>query len=285
MSIWNDYTGSEVRMVRYGGIRTRTVITPARVADHGAPPVLMLHGRGGHLESFHRNVPALSAGRALVSLDLLGHGLTEQAGSRYDVGEIADHLAHAMTSLDDGRGFDVVAQSLGAWAVLHLLATRSPSVRRLALIEPAGLQTHAERMSDPRVRTATASGGRAFDDPSADNVRLRFAQLLHDQVTLDEELVDLRRRLYALPGAAQVHRAVRTADNEPHVVRPESLVPADRSMLFLRGEHGHLPSALLDDFAGRLPDAQVVTIPGAKQWPHYERPDLVNTHLLRHLER
>ncbi|MDQ6522190.1 alpha/beta fold hydrolase [Nocardioides sp. LHD-245] len=284
MSLWSDYAGSEVRMVTCGGVRTRIVVTPPH-DDSGGTPVLVLHGRGGHLESFHRNVPALSARRTVISVDLLGHGLTEHAGTRYDVGEIAGHLDQVMAQLDDGRGFDVVAQSLGAWAVLHLLATRPPAIRRLVLIEPAGLQTHAERMSDVRVRTAATAGGRAFDDPSIDNVRLRFAQLLHDPTVVEEELIDLRRRLYALPGAGAVHLAVRSADNAAYVVEPACLAVAGRSILFLHGEHGHLPAPLLTDIAGRLPAARAVTIPAAKQWPHYERPELVNAHLLQYLER
>jgi pimeloyl-ACP methyl ester carboxylesterase len=285
VSIWNDYAGSEVRMIACGGIRTRVVVTPCRGGGNGAPPVLMLHGRGGHLESFHRNVPALSARHTLISIDLLGHGLTEHAGTHYDIVEIADHVHRVMMELDDGRGFDVIAQSLGAWAILHLLVTRTPAVGRLVLIEPAGLQRHADRMRDARVRTATAAGGRAFDDPSAENVRLRFAQLLHEPTAVDDELVDLRRSLYAVPGAGEVHRAVRSADNEAHVVRPGCLATDDHPLLFLRGEHGHLSAPLLGDFAGQLLDARVVTIPAAKQWPHYERPELVDTHILQHLER
>lgn len=281
MTIWTSYLGSEVRYVAVAGVRTRVVITA------GSPdgrPVLALHGRGGHLESFHRNVPALARHGRVVSVDLLGHGLTAHAGTSYDLQEIAGHLRSVIEIVDDGRGFDVVAQSVGAWAAM-LVALEGGPIHRLVLVEPAGLQTQADRIGDARVAKAARAGGRAFDEPTEANVRLRFAQLLHDPATCEDEMVALRHRLYSLPGAGMVHKRVRTADNEHLVLRAHRLARIDRPTLFVRGEHGHLPESLLVEVAGAMPSARVETLPRAKQWPHYEQPLQFNELVHQHLER
>ncbi|MFC3961516.1 alpha/beta fold hydrolase [Nocardia jiangsuensis] len=282
MTLWSTYLGSQLHYLHAAGTRTRIVRTPG---PSGPRPIVLLHGRGGHLESFARNVTALSAHAEVISLDLLGHGLTAQTGSSYDIGEIARHVDAVLDLLDDGRGFDVVAQSLGAWAALLLAGQHPGRFARLVLIEPAGLQRQAERLGDPRVARAAEAGGQVFDHPSEQNVRLRFAQLLHDPASCDDEMVELRRRLYGLPGATAVHKAVRTADNDRFVLDDGRLRSITSPVLFVRGEHGHLPAALLSAAASGIDGSALLTVAAAKQWPHYERPDIVNPRILHHLGR
>ncbi|SOD99406.1 alpha/beta fold hydrolase [Blastococcus haudaquaticus] len=270
MSLWTDALGSEIRFVDVGGVRTRILRTGS-----SGPLLLLLHGRGGHLETWTRNHAGWADGRQVVAADLLGHGLTERAGSRYDVGELLEHTEHLVDALLAETGesdLDVVGQSLGGWVAAWLTRRRPGTVRRLVLVEPAGLQSEAERLADPRVAAAYERGGRAFTAVTADNVRLRLRQLLQDPAAVDEEMVELRRRLYEPPGAADVHSAVRAADNGSWLLTPDWWRAHRTPTLFVRGEHGHLPGAVLDRLAASLPDARVVTVPGAKQWPHYENP-------------
>jgi 2-hydroxy-6-oxonona-2,4-dienedioate hydrolase len=46
--------------------------------------------------------------------------------------------------------------------------------------------------------------------------------------------------------------------------------------LFVHGEHGHTPLSIIEASARACADARVLTVPATKQWPQYERPDLVN---------
>ncbi|WP_216915633.1 alpha/beta fold hydrolase [Nocardia noduli] len=282
MTLWSTYLNSHLRFIDAAGIRTRVVTTPGPTDRR---PVLLLHGRGGHLESFHRNVAALSTHSEVVAFDLLGHGLTAHAGTTYDIGEITRHANHVIDLLDDGRGFDVVAQSLGAWTAMLSSLERPGRFGRMVLIEPAGLQRQSERLDDPRVRQASSAGGQAFDNPTAENVRLRFAQLLHDPGSCDDEMVELRCRLYRLPGAGAVHKAVRTADNDTDVITSHALRDIAAPVLFVRGEHAHLPTDLLRDAADHISGAELFTVEAAKQWPHYEQPDQVNARVIHHFER
>ncbi|ROO84997.1 2-hydroxy-6-oxonona-2,4-dienedioate hydrolase [Actinocorallia herbida] len=275
MSLWTDLLGAEIRHLDAAGV-------PTRVAALGSgDPVVLLHGRGGHLETFARTLPALAAaGHRAIAFDLLGHGLTGRspAGSY----TVADLTAHALAVLDalGLDSVDLVGQSLGGWAAA-LAAPRAPDrVRRLVLIEPAGLQAETDRLADPTVRAAYERGGRAYAEPTPEAVRTRLAGLLADPSTVDAELVDVRTALYRPEDARRVHRLVRAADNGPSLLTPERLASVAAPVLFVRGEHGHTPAAVVEAAVSAVPHGRLLTVPGAKQWPQYERPDLVNASLI-----
>ncbi|MFF5259857.1 alpha/beta fold hydrolase [Actinomadura viridis] len=280
MSLWCDLLGAEIRHVPAGGVTTR-------IAELGSgPPVFLLHGRGGHLETFARTLPALAgAGRRAIAFDLLGHGLTGRPGhGRYDVDRLAAHAGAVLDALGLDRA-DLVGQSLGGWTAA-LLALRSPGrVRRLALIEPAGLQPEAERLSDATVRAAYERGGRAYAEPTPEAVRERLAGLLADPGTVDPELVGVRTALYRPAEAREVHRRVRAADNGAWLLTPRLLATLTVPVLFVRGEHGHTPPAVVAAAAAAVPGARTLTVPGARQWPQYERPDAVNDALIEFLSK
>lgn len=280
MSLWLDLLGAQIRQIRAGDVTTRVV------SMGSGPPAVFLHGRGGHLETFARTLPAIAAaGHRAIAFDLLGHGLTQRADhGRYGVEDIADHAAAVLDTLqlDDP---DLVGQSLGGW-VAALLALRAPSRGgRLALIEPAGLQPEDERLADATVRAAYERGGRAYAEPTPDAVRSRLAGLLADPGDVDPEMVEVRTMLYRPAEARQVHRRVRGTDNGASLLTPGRLAALTVPTLFVRGEHGHTPARVVDMAAAAAPGARVLTVPGAKQWPHYERPGVVNDALIAFLSK
>lgn len=278
MSLWADLLGAEVGYISAGGVVTRTVSLGS------GPAVVFLHGRGGHLETFARNLAAVAApGRRAIAFDLLGHGLTGRgAEGRYGIGEITGHVRAVLDALDLAEA-DLVGQSLGGWAAALTALDAPGRVRRLALIEPAGLQPEAERLADSTVRAAYQRGGRAYEEPTADAVRVRLGGLLADPASVDEELVEVRTRLYGPPEARDVHRRVRAADNTPWLLTEERLAGLSVPTLFLRGALGHTPPGVVEAAARAVPDAAVVTVPGARQWPQFERARQVNELLNRFL--
>jgi pimeloyl-ACP methyl ester carboxylesterase len=269
MSIWSDFLGAEVRQVDVDGVSTRVL-----TAGSGDRVIVLLHGRGGHLESWRANVAALAEQHRVVAFDMLGHGLTGRHGDDYGVNELAGHALATLDALSIGSA-TLVGQSIGGW-VAALIALRRPGiVRSLVLIEPAGFQSESERKADPQFAAVHERGGRAFEEPTADAVRDRLLGLVADPSVIDEELVEVRRILYQPAEARAVHRAVRAADNRAVLMTPSALEQLQTPALLIHGEEAHTPIEVVES-AAQAARARLVTVPGTAQWPQLERPDVVN---------
>ncbi len=270
MSIWTAYLGAEARFADVAGVSTRYV------ALGDGPVVLFLHGRGGHLETFVRNAPVLAGQFRTISVDLLGHGMTAQsAAADYSIGALTEHVARFLDAIEV-RQAHVVGQSLGGWVAAWLALTRPQRVGRLFLIEPQGLQSEEERLAAPGAEARYRAGGEAYDNPTREAVRKRLSGLVADPDLIDDDMVETRWRLYQPEASRAVHQYVRRADNAKFLLTPDRLEALRQPALFVRGEHGHTPLPIIEASAQACADARVATVPGTKQWPQYERPDLVN---------
>lgn len=115
-----------------------------RVAECGPPngsPVLMLHGWGGSIYGFRKNMPTLgAAGYRVIAVDLLGHGLSDKP---LDVGHYtwAGQLGQVeaiMDALDLDRT-TVVGQSMGGHLALGFAQEFPARVSAVAVISASGL--------------------------------------------------------------------------------------------------------------------------------------------------
>jgi 2-hydroxy-6-oxonona-2,4-dienedioate hydrolase len=98
MTLWTELAGLDynVRHVSVGSWSTRVL-----ECGEGAPLVLM-HGTGGHLEAYVRNLRALSGKYRVITYDYPGHGWTTT--STHDL-EIDDYVHH-LTGLLDVLGIE-----------------------------------------------------------------------------------------------------------------------------------------------------------------------------------
>jgi 2-hydroxy-6-oxonona-2,4-dienedioate hydrolase len=264
VTLWTDFLGAELRRVDVAGVATRVATLGA-----GEPALVLLHGRGGHLEAWSANVGPLAERHSVVAFDLLGHGLT--AG--HDGGYAVDDLA-TLDALGLRRSV-LVGQSIGGWVAARVALRRPELVESLVLVEPAGLQSEEERLADPTVAAQFARGGRAFDEPSAEAVRDRLAGLFADPAHISDELVETRRRLYAPPAAGAVHKAVRAADNDAALLTPSALERLGVPVLLIHGAEANTPATVIER-AATAAGARLVTLERARQWPQLERADAVN---------
>jgi 2-hydroxy-6-oxonona-2,4-dienedioate hydrolase len=269
MSLWTDFIGAELLWVAAADVPTRVVR-----AGEGDPPIVLMHGRGGHLESWRANVRALARERRVVAFDLLGHGLTGRHDGDYRVVDLTDHAIATLEALALGPCV-LVGQSIGGWIAAWTALRRPDLVDSLVLVEPAGLQSEPERLRDPKVAAAFERGGRAFLEPSSEAVRTRLLGLVGDPASIDEELVETRRLLYAPAEARSVHRRVRAADNAAELLTPDVLQRLDARVLVIHGACANTPDHVLER-AVAAAGATLHTLAGTKQWPQLERPEQVN---------
>lgn len=107
---------------------------------HGeGEPLLLLHGGLGSIDMFLPDLPALSAKRQVIAVDLQGHGRSSLGDRPIRLEDIADDMAVIVKSLGHEQ-VDAVGYSFGAGVVFRLAVQHPSVVRRLVLIS-AGYST------------------------------------------------------------------------------------------------------------------------------------------------
>lgn len=113
-------------------------IRVGRAGASGGVPVVLLHGFSGDLNNWTLNLDALASDRAVLALDLPGHG-----GSTKEVGDGSlDHLARACAGAIDAAALGpahLVGHSLGAAVAARIALDRPDLARSLTLVAPAHL--------------------------------------------------------------------------------------------------------------------------------------------------
>jgi pimeloyl-ACP methyl ester carboxylesterase len=105
-------------------------------------PLLLIHGLGGSWRSWTTVLDALGSARAVIAVDLPGHGATPPLAGEASIATFAD----AVTRFLDAhglRGVDVVGSSMGARLVLEL--ARRGVVGAVVSLDPGGFWIGWER--------------------------------------------------------------------------------------------------------------------------------------------
>jgi 2-hydroxy-6-oxonona-2,4-dienedioate hydrolase len=267
ISIWAELADvdHELRHVDVGGVRTRVLRAGA------GPDLVLLHGTGGHLEAYARDVAGLARDFRVTLYDMVGHGFSDLPDRPYTIDVLSDHLTGLMDALGIDRAH-LSGESLGGWVTAWTAAHRPDRVDRLVLNTPGNIANKPEVMT--RLRDSTLA---AVTDPSDATVRARVAWLFHDKSMVTDELVDLRRTVYTRSG---FDRAIRnTLVLQDPVTRarfswdPSWVGRVAAPTLLLWTDHD--PTGGLDEakmLLDWLPDAELHVITGAGHWPQWEKP-------------
>nr|WP_221381922.1 alpha/beta fold hydrolase [Actinoplanes polyasparticus] len=268
ISIWGELATLDhaLRHVDVGGVRTRVL-----QAGSG-PDLILLHGTGGHLEAYARDLAGLAEDFRVTAYDMLGHGWSDTPDRPYTIDVLSDHLIGLMDALGIERAH-LSGESLGGWVVAWTAAFHQQRVDRLVLNTPGNIANKPEVMA--RMRDSTMA---AVRDPSDETVRRRVEFLFHHKEMVTDELVDLRRAVYSRPGFVQA--ITNTLVLQDPVVRkayawePGWVGKVTAPTLLLWTEHD--PTGGLDEaemLLQWLPDARLHVIADAGHWPQWEKVD------------
>lgn len=275
-TIWLDLLGSQVR---YLGRRYRT-----RVIEAGeGPPLLLLHGVGGHAEAYARNVVRLGRELRAMALDFLWHGGSEKPP--YEWGEDIPAYARQILDLLDAEGIErahVEGESLGGWVALWLALHHRDRIDRLVLNTTAGIRWRPgsvpEKPHEGRELLAQRSL-RAISEPTRETIRKRLEWLMAAPDRVTDELVELRYRLYSDP---EVQASLRSVFESAFagVGPPRKTIPEEdlgsldvpTLVLWTDRNPGTGPE-VGRRIAELIPGAQFHCITGAAHWPQWEQPE------------
>jgi 2-hydroxy-6-oxonona-2,4-dienedioate hydrolase len=278
-TIWTSFPGLDVAVhyVQVGPWRTRVLETGS-----GPETVVLMAGTGGHLEAYARNLSALAEHYRVLAYDYPGHGYTSHA--KADL-ELTDYVSH-LEELLDVYGVEKAhlnGESLGGWVALKFAAAHPDRVGKLVLNTPGGTMARPEVME--RIRSLSQQ---AADDPSPERVRARLEWLMADPTTVTEELVEVRRLIYARPGFANSMRHILCLQDP--VVRKRNLVTEEElsgisspALVIWTSDDPSGPAAAGMTMAEMIPQGRFALIEGAGHWPQWEQAERFNELVLEFL--
>lgn len=264
--------------VRYVGGRYRT-----RAIEAGdGPPLVLIHGVGGHAEAWSRNVMRLSRHFRVLAIDLLWHGYSSKPP--YVGGEDIPAYVDQVVDLLDAEGIErshLEGESLGGWIGLWMAIHDPGRLDRLVLNTTAGIRfapgVVPERPKEGREALAARSL-EAITAPTAETIRKRLEWLMADPARVTDELVDVRLKLYSDPDVQQSLRSV-FQNAFGGVGAPRKLVPEERLaevtvptlVLWSDRNPGHGPE-VGRYIADHIPGSRFACIEDAAHWPQWEQP-------------
>ena len=169
-SFWLAATAAEnlaIRRVSVDGVDTRVI----EAGDPQAPPLVCLHGTGGHAEAFVHNLAALARDHHVLAYDLPAHGWSSAPDRSYEIDGYRRHL-DAFLDAFALPAATLVGQSLGGWIAAAHAVARPDRVTRLVLVGAGGNTFDPAVME--RLRTASMA---AVETPTAELVRARVSLL------------------------------------------------------------------------------------------------------------
>ena len=268
ISIWGELADvdHELRHVDVDGVRTRVLRAGS------GPDLILLHGTGGHLEAYARDIAGLATAFRVTAYDMVGHGWSDLPDRPYTIDVLTAHLIGLLDALDISTAH-LSGESLGGWVAAWTAAHHPHRLDRLVLNTPGNIANKPEVMV--RLRESTLA---AVRDPSEETVRRRVEFLFHHTEMVTDELVALRRAVYSRPGflraitntlVLQDPRVRKDFAWEPGWVRK---IAAPTLLLWT----DHDPTGGLDEaeiLLGWLPDSRLHVIEDAGHWPQWEKPE------------
>jgi pimeloyl-ACP methyl ester carboxylesterase len=113
----------------------------ARALQTGfGPPVVVLHGWGGRIESMAPVIDCLRSSFQVVALDLPGFGFSPAPEGAWGTADYAAFVKDALAQMDITRAH-FVAHSFGAKTSLYIAATYPQLVNKLLLVGSSGLRS------------------------------------------------------------------------------------------------------------------------------------------------
>jgi len=266
VTLWTDLAGLdyELRYEQVGPWRTR-------VLERGSGSALIfLHGTGGHIEAFARNLRAIGDRFRVIVYDLPGHGWSTLADQDLEIADYCMHLRGLMDLLEIPAAH-LSGESLGGWVAVKFAAAHPDRVSSLILNTPGGTMADPEVME--RIRSLSQA---AADDPSPERIRARLEWLMASPAAVTDELVAIRQGVYSRPGFSDSMRHLLCLQNPD--VRRRNLIE-DRELAAIEApalviwttDDPSGPPAAGQAMADKMKDAEFRLIERAGHWPQWEQ--------------
>ena len=294
---WVHHLGGSIEFIEGDDYTTRAL----KAGDGDEPPLILLHGIGGHAETFVRNVIPLAEAlddRAVYALDFIGHGYSSRPTDiDYRITDYMDQVEGVL----EATGHDtahVHGESLGGWVAGRLGLDRPELVETVGLITTSGVY-HIDTSGavEEDVKAESIQGIENLYETSMEmldagvtreTVRDRLQWLFVEEV--DDELVDIRHRIYSQAANQTAMRIIyesflEDVQDPDLFFTTDELRGLDRPTLVIHTEHN--PSAqkeLAEYVHQQLPTSEYHLYAESAHWPQWEEPGRYESHTIGFIE-
>jgi pimeloyl-ACP methyl ester carboxylesterase len=240
--------------------------------------VILLHGGGGHAETWVRNLIPLSEKFRVLAIDYLGHGYTDKPKITYNLDAFSKHLLDFMDAAGIKKAH-LVGESQGGQISVLTAYEHPERVDKLGLIV-GGIPSneHGYMSGQNRLQELNRE---ATGMPTKETIRKRMEWLFHDPKTLPDELVEIRLKIYSQPDFQHV---LQTRDRTIYNLI-DKIPKLQAPLLFFWTTHNPTcPWPVADKVHQSVPGSRFVLVDKSGHWPQYERADVFNRTLLEFLE-
>ncbi|CAM4336471.1 alpha/beta fold hydrolase [Lacicoccus alkaliphilus] len=279
MSLWTEVQDTEFRLfyLDANGVKTRVL-----EAGEGEP-LILLHGTGGHIEAYGKNVKGLAEHFKLYVVDMLGHGYTDKPDKPYGIDTYSDHLLDVINALGHKKVF-LSGESLGGWVSAWFAAEHPEYVKAMVLNTPGNVNSDPEVME--RLKASTL---KAVLEANYENVKTRLEWLMYDKSVVTDELIQVRYDIYTQPSYQEaVHNIVYLQEPEArkqYIWDPSWCGKIQTPTLLAWTDHD--PTSTVEQagpIKDMIPGAELTVINDAGHWPQWEQVEEFNRVIIDFLE-
>ena len=201
-SIHIDLLGTETRFVQSRGYLTRLI-----EVCNDKPPLILLHGGGGHAETFSRNMNTLATVCRPIAMDFIWHGMSSSppfsAGRAEDEVHWLRQFTLQVLDLMEALGLESASfegESLGGWVALDLAINFPEKVNAIVLNTAWGIALDEDWVQEGAadLEALRETSVAALKNPTLETLRSRLEWLMPLGGVTDE-LVSLRQALWSIP--------------------------------------------------------------------------------------
>jgi 2-hydroxy-6-oxonona-2,4-dienedioate hydrolase len=270
-TVWVELLGLSFAQTYYhaAGVCTRCL-----EAGQGEA-LILLHGTGGHAETYVRNLAAHAPYFRTLAIDMIGHGFTDKPNRPYTIPVYVQHVLDFM----DAAGIEKAhfsGESLGGWVAAWLASEHPQRVGKLVLNTAGGLIADPQVME--RIRTLSRA---AVDNPAREAVRKRLEFLMYDPATVTDELVEIRYRVYTQPEMRQAMENIlclqEMETRKQNLFTPEQLRRITAPTLVVWTTHDPTaPPEVGRRFCEYIPNSRFHVMEHCGHWPQFESAEEFN---------
>lgn len=272
-----ELLGTQTRMVQGHRFHHRVI-----ECGTSGEPLLLIHGIGGHGETYARSLHNLAKnGFHVYAIDALYHGFSSKEPQ---VQNRTALQAEALADLIRALGYSwahVEGESMGG-AIVQEFALMFPEMCGKLIMNTGGgfnvnLKKKDFKQNPGGGPTLQELSQRSVTNPNFETVRKRMEWLVASPERMTDEMVNIRLRLYSFPEIYKsmqwVYRIGQTWTPEmQHEEEDLKKIKANVLVFWTEKNPGQAPD-YGEYLAGLIPGAKFYNMLDAAHWPQWEKPE------------